>query len=57
MLVHDTSLPRPYSRNGRVQGTKGIWSEDKNSIFIERPFPSKGWDHEWEPMAQLPGRV
>ena len=25
----DTTLPRPYSRNGRVQGTRGLWMEDK----------------------------
>ncbi|MCU6713021.1 Gfo/Idh/MocA family oxidoreductase [Paenibacillus sp. J5C_2022] len=44
MLTHDTSLPRPYSRGGRVQGTKGIWMEDNNSIHIEGQSPK----HEWE---------
>ena len=34
-LTHSVSLPRPYSRNGRVQGTKGIWLEDVNGIYIE----------------------
>ncbi len=34
-LTHSVCLPRPYSRNGRVQGTKGIWLEDVNGIFIE----------------------
>lgn len=34
-LTHGVSLPRPYSRNGRVQGTKGIWLENANGIFIE----------------------
>ena len=28
-LVLDTTLPRPYSRNGRIQGTRGLWMEDK----------------------------
>ncbi|MDR1629557.1 MAG: Gfo/Idh/MocA family oxidoreductase [Oscillospiraceae bacterium] len=49
VLIHDCSLPRPYSRNGRVQGTNGIWMEDGNRIFIEGL--SKGeheWDHAWE---------
>lgn len=27
VLTHDTSLPRPYSRGGRIQGTRGIWME------------------------------
>ncbi|PYI50557.1 Gfo/Idh/MocA family protein [Paenibacillus flagellatus] len=43
-LIHDTTLPRPYSRAGRVQGTKGIWMEDNNSIHIEGRSPA----HEWE---------
>ena len=34
-LTHSISLPRPYSRNGRIQGTKGIWLEDANGIYIE----------------------
>lgn len=34
-LHHSVSLPRPYSRNGRIQGTKGIWLEDVNGIYIE----------------------
>ena len=35
MLCHNTSLPRPYSRRNVLQGTKGIWSEDKNCIYLE----------------------
>ncbi len=34
-LTHSVSLPRPYSRNGRVQGTRGIWLEDVDGIHIE----------------------
>ena len=34
-LTHSISLPRPYSRNGRVQGTNGIWLEDANGIYID----------------------
>ncbi len=34
-LTHSVSLPRPYSRNGRVQGTRGLWLEDANAIHIE----------------------
>jgi len=44
VMIHDTTLPRPYSRAGRVQGTKGIWMEDNNSIYIEGRSP----EHEWE---------
>ena len=34
-LTHSVSLPRPYSRNGRIQGTKGIWLEDVQGIYVE----------------------
>ena len=34
-MTHGVSLPRPYSRNGRVQGTKGIWLENANGMWIE----------------------
>lgn len=46
LLTHDTSLPRPYSRGGRVQGTKGIWMEDGAVIHIEDRSPA----HAWEPF-------
>jgi len=48
LLIHDTSLPRPYSRAGRVQGTKGIWMEDNKSIYIEGRSP----EHTWEPFEK-----
>jgi len=35
VLTPDCTLPRPYSRGGRVQGTKGLWMEDNQSIYIE----------------------
>ena len=45
LLTHDTSLPRPYSRGGRVQGTKAIWMEDKNAIAFDG-------DEEWRPFGE-----
>jgi len=50
LLTHDCTLPRPYSRGGRVQGTRGIWMEDNRSIFIEglSPHDPSCWTHQWE---------
>lgn len=50
LLTHDCTLPRPYSRGGRIQGTKGIWQEDNRSIYIEgySPVDSSHWTHRWE---------
>nr|NQU91410.1 Gfo/Idh/MocA family oxidoreductase [Bacteroidota bacterium] len=44
IVIHDTSLPRPYSLGFRVQGTKGIWMKDGNQIYIENISPP----HKWE---------
>ena len=43
-LVHDTNLPRPYSRINMAQGTKGIFSGYPDRIHIEGRSPA----HEWE---------
>jgi len=44
VLTHCTSLPRPYSRGNRVDGTKGIWMEDKHAIHIEGISQGENWD-------------
>ena len=57
-ITHGVSLPRPYSRNGRVQGTKGIWLENAKGIYVEGISPKyEKLDvagnpytvHEWSP--------
>jgi hypothetical protein len=45
LLQHDTNLPRPYSLGFRVQGTKGIWMDVNNSIYIEGQSKKA---HEWD---------
>lgn len=34
-LTLDTTLPRAYSRQFTVQGTRGMYSEDNNSIYLD----------------------
>ena len=46
VLTHDITLPRAYSRGGRVQGTNGIWMEDGNHIFLD----GMNENHSWENM-------
>ena len=48
LITHDTSLPRPYSRCNLVQGTKGLWMEDKDSIYIE----GRSELDKWQPMSE-----
>ena len=61
-LTHSVSLPRPYSRNGRVQGTRGIWLEDANGIYIDGVSPSVELldpagnpytEHHWDPVDKF----
>jgi predicted dehydrogenase len=44
-LFHDTNLPRPYSLGFRVQGTKGIWMDLNDSIYLEGTSKEA---HRWE---------
>ncbi|GAB4339000.1 MAG: Gfo/Idh/MocA family oxidoreductase [Dehalococcoidia bacterium] len=46
-LVHDTNLPRPYSRINLVQGTRGLFAGYPDRIYIEGRSPS----HRWEDAA------
>jgi predicted dehydrogenase len=45
LLQHDTNLPRPYSLGFRVQGTKGLWMDVNNSIYIEGESKQA---HRWD---------
>lgn len=47
-LVHDTNLPRPYSRIVKLQGTRGIFYGGESKCHFEGR--SKG--HGWEPIDQ-----
>lgn len=54
VLTLNSTLPRPYSRGGVVQGTRGIWMEDNASIYLEGRSPEQAWEpfanyvHEYE---------
>ena len=43
-LVHDTNLPRPYSRLHIVQGTRGIFEKWPERVHIEGRSPGHGWE-------------
>jgi predicted dehydrogenase len=53
LLTHDCTLPRPYSRAGRVQGTKGLWMEDKQQYYIEGHPKFEGEEgHNWHEFEE-----
>ena len=48
-LTLDTTLPRPYSRNFTVHGTRGLYSENSNYIYLDTDFgPESHWN--WTPQ-------
>lgn len=49
MLTHDCTLPRPYSRGGYLQGSRGLWAEDGRFIYLEdRTAPGPHGEHFFE---------
>ena len=47
-LVLDTTLPRPYSRNFQVHGTRAVYVEDNKSIFIDGESSEETpWREQW----------
>ena len=49
MVSHDTSTPRPYSRDYMIQGTKGIVRKyPEAKIYFEGKSPQ----HEWENLIE-----
>ncbi len=47
-LNHDTNLPRPYSLGFRFQGTKGLWMDINDSLYIE----GESQPHRWQDDAE-----
>jgi len=46
VLKHDCALPRPKTFMWLVQGTKGLYSEEADGIYIDGRSPA----HAWEPF-------
>ncbi len=45
-VVHDTNLPRPYSRINMVQGTRGVMMDYPPRIHIEGTTKEHEWDKD-----------
>ena len=48
VVNYDMQLPRPYDNRWVIQGTLGLYDEDKASVHIAGKSPG---DHAWEPFA------
>jgi predicted dehydrogenase len=50
ILIHDTNLPRPYTRINLVQGTKGVAQKWPDRIYIEGLAAEQ---HEWDDFEKF----
>jgi len=46
VINYDMQLPRPYSNRWMLQGTRGVYYEEKSSVYLVDKSPAY---HEWEP--------
>jgi len=47
VINYDMQLPRPYDNRWMIQGTEGIYNEQRNAIYIVGKSPEY---HKWEPF-------
>ena len=47
IVNYDMQLPRPYDNRWMIQGTLGIYNEQRESVYLTGKSPSY---HEWEPF-------
>ena len=47
VIAMDMQLPRPYDNRWQIQGTRGLYNEQRNAVYIEGVSPKH---EEWEPF-------
>jgi len=47
VINYDMQLPRPYDNRWMIQGTEGIYNEQRNALYIVDKSPNY---HQWEPF-------
>ena len=47
VINYDMQLPRPYDNRWMIQGTEGIYNEQRNAVYISGKSPEH---HKWEPF-------
>jgi len=48
VINYDMQLPRPYDNRWMIQGTLGLYDEDRSAVYITGKSPKY---HEWEPFG------
>ena len=52
-LHHDCSLPRPYSRDYMIEGTRGIYQEGSEDVIFLDTMAEEGREPEWKPFEDV----
>ena len=47
VIAMDMQLPRPYDNRWQIQGTRGLYNEQRNAVFIA---DVEGKPEQWEPF-------
>ncbi|MCP4452551.1 MAG: Gfo/Idh/MocA family oxidoreductase [Planctomycetes bacterium] len=47
VINYDMQLPRPYDNRWVIQGTRGIYDEARNAVYLSDKSPAY---HQWEPF-------
>ena len=48
VINYDMQLPRPYDNRWMIQGTSGIYNEQRDSVYLKGLSPKY---HQWESFA------
>ena len=48
VINYDMQLPRPYDNRWMIQGTRGIYNEQRNAVYIDSVSPGR---EAWEPFG------
>jgi len=52
VINYDLQLPRPYSNRWLLQGTLGVYDEEKGSVYLEGKSPEYHQWETWKPYEQ-----
>lgn len=52
VINFDMQLPRPYSNRWMLQGTKGVYDEEKSSIYVVGKSPAYNQWEPWKPYEE-----
>jgi len=48
IINYDMQLPRPYDNRWLIQGTRGLYNEQREAVYLKDKSPEY---HQWEPFA------